>query len=127
MRAYLYILWNPEAILPNFSFTGKIEISPTEEYVVVSRYAIGYENKEAYVVLAKGEQKKSVKVQPYGSEYVKVLEGLEGGEVLIQQSKPRASGMNRNRPGSSSGNSKNKNSGGGMPGGFPGGGAPARR
>ncbi len=112
----------PDEILPNFSFTGKIEISPTEQYVVVSRYAIGYENKQPFVVLAKGEQKKSVKVQPYGSEYVKVLEGLEGGEVLIQQSKPRASGMNRNRPGSSSGNSKNKNSGGGMPGGFPGGG-----
>lgn len=112
----------PDEILPNFSFTGKIEISPTEQYVVVSRYAIGYENKQPFVVLAKGEQKKSVKVQPYGSEYVKVLEGLEGGEVLIQQSKPRASGMNRNRPGASSGNSKNKNSGGGMPGGFPGGG-----
>ena len=112
----------PEEILPNFSFTGKIEISPTEQYVVVSRYAIGYENKEPYVVLAKGEQKKSVKIQPYGMEYVKVLEGLEGGEVLIQQSKPRASGMNRNRPGGGAGsNSKNKSGGGGMPGGMPGG------
>ena len=123
----------PEEILPYFSFTGKIEISPTEEYVVVSRYAIGYENKEAYVVLAKGEQKKSVKVQPYGSEYVKVLEGLKGGEVLIQQSKPKASGQNRNRNngsnnnrGSGSGGSRSSGSGGGsMPaGGMPG--APGR-
>ena len=120
----------PEEILPNFSFTGKIEISPTEEYVVVSRYAIGYENKEPYVVLAKGEQKKSVKIQPYGSEYVKVLEGLEGGEVLLQQSTPKMSGSNRNRGGMpggmSSGNSGSKrsnSSGGGMTGGgFPGGG-----
>ena len=110
----------PEEILPNFSFTGKIEISPTEEYVVVSRYAIGYENKEPYVVLAKGEQKKSVKIQPYGMEYVKVLEGLEGGEVLLQQSTPKMSGFNRSRSGSS-GNSKNNNNGGG---GFPGGGFP---
>lgn len=115
----------PEAILPNFSFTGKIEISPTEEYVVVSRYAIGYENKEPYVVLAKGEQKKSVKIQPYGMEYVKVLEGLEGGEVLLQQSTPKASGFNRNRPGNSNSNNKNKNNnGGGFPGGFPGGPGP---
>ena len=112
----------PEAILPNFSFTGKIEISPTEEYVVVSRYAIGYENKEPYVVLAKGEQKKSVKIQPYGMEYVKVLEGLEGGEVLLQQSTPKQSGMNRNRNRNQSSTS-NKN-GGGAPGGFPGGGFP---
>ena len=115
----------PEAILPNFSFTGKIEISPTEEYVVVSRYAIGYENKEPYVVLAKGEQKKSVKIQPYGMEYVKVLEGLKGGEVLLQQSTPKQSGMNRNRPGNSNSNNKNKNNNsGGFPGGFPGGPGP---
>ncbi len=105
----------PEQILPYFSFTGKIEISPTESYVVVSRYAIGYEDKEPYVVLAKGEQKKSVKVQPYGIENVKVLEGLEGGEVLLQQSKPKMSGMNRNR------NNGDGNQRGGMPaGGFPG-------
>ena len=114
----------PEEILPNFSFTGKIEISPTEEYVVVSRYAIGYENKEAYVVIAKGEQKKSVKIQPYGSEYVKVLEGLEGGEVLIQQTTPKMSGFNRNRSGSSNSKNNNNNAGGfpGGGGGFPGGG-----
>ena len=110
----------PEEILPNFSFTGKIEISPTEEYIVVSRYAIGYENKEPYVILAKGEQKKSVKIQPYGMEYVKVLEGLNGGEVLLQQSTPKQSGMNRNRNRNQSSTS-NKN-GGGAP--FPGGGFP---
>ena len=117
----------PEEILPYFSFTGKIEISPTEEYIVVSRYAIGYDNKEPFVVLARGEQKKSVKVQPYGNEYVKVLEGLEGGEVLIQQTTPKTSGQNRNR--NNGGNNNNRNtsgggssrSGGSMPsGGFPG-------
>ena len=116
----------PEEILPYFSFTGKIEISPTEEYVVVSRYAIGYEDKKPYVVIAKGEQKKSVTIQPYGSEYVKVLEGLEGGEVLLQQTTPKRSGFNRGGMpgGASGGNSSSRNSsnsGGGMPGGFPGG------
>ena len=112
----------PKEILPYFSFTGKIEISPTEQYVVVSRYAIGYEDKKAYVVLARGEEKKSVTVQPYGNEYVKVLEGLEGSEVLTQQSVPRISGQNRNRNNTGNNNrNNNRGSGGGMPaGGFPG-------
>lgn len=114
----------PQDILPNFSFTGKIEISPTEQYVVVSRYAIGYENKEPYVVLAKGEKKISVKVKPYGSENVKVLEGLEGGEVLLQQSKPRLSGMNKSK-GNSSSKKNNKDAvPAGGPGGMPGFGGP---
>lgn len=128
VKAKLRIDEYPEEILPNFSFTGKIEISPTEQYVVVSRYAIGYENKQPYVVLAKGNEKLSVKVQPYGNEYVKVLEGLEGGEVLLQQSTPKRSGMNRNRPGVGSGSSSKKKSGssGGAPGGFPGGSFPGR-
>ncbi len=128
VKAKLRIDEYPAEILPNFSFTGKIEISPTEQYVVVSRYAIGYENKQPFVVLVKGNEKRSVKVQPYGNEYVKVLEGLEGGEVLLQQSTPKRSGMNRNRPGAGTGGSSKKNSGssGGGPGGFPGGGFPGR-
>ncbi|MBO4857419.1 MAG: efflux RND transporter periplasmic adaptor subunit [Treponema sp.] len=103
----------PEEILPNFSFTGKIQISPTEEYLVVERYAIGYEDKEPFVVNAKTGEKKSVKVQPYGREYVKVLEGVESGEVLLQQTKPTVSGMNRNR--NSQGGNRQGGAGGGMP------------
>lgn len=112
----------PQGILPNYSFTGKIEISPTEEYVVVERYAIGYENKNPYVVIAKTGEKRNVTVQPYGSDYVKVTEGLEGGEILLQQSVPKVSGQNRNR-GSSSGGNERGNAGGfgGGPGGGMGG------
>ena len=122
----------PDEILPYFSFTGKIEISPTESYVVVSRYAIGYENKEPYVVLAKGEQKKSVKVEPYGREYVKVLEGLEGGEVLLQQTAPKLSGMSRNKnTGMPAAGNKSGGTGmspaGGFGGGMPSGGMPPSR
>ncbi len=113
----------PAEILPNFSFTGKIQLSPTEEYLVVERYAIGYEDKQPYVVIAKTGEKKSVKIQPYGREYVKVLEGLEGNEVLLQQTKPIASGSNRNRGGQSGNRQRQGNSGGGMP---PMGGIPMR-
>lgn len=119
----------PEEILPYYSFTGKIEISPSESYVVVSRYAVGYEDKKPYVVIAKGEEKRSVKVEPYGKEYVKVLEGLEGGEVLVEQTKPKALGQNRNRNGIPSGGGRSGSSGatppaGGFGGGMPGGPGP---
>ncbi len=124
VKAKLRIDEYPEEILPNFSFTGKIEISPTEEYVVVSRYAIGYEDKKPYVVLAKGNEKRSVKIKPYGMDYVKILDGLEGGEVLIQQTTPKRSGQNRNRNGGGSGKSGGQGGPGGAPGGFPGGGFP---
>lgn len=97
----------PDAILPNFSFTGKIQIEAPVDNIVVERYAIGYENKEAYAVLAKTGEKIPVKVAPYGKEYVKVLEGLNGGEQLIQQSSGPKSGTNRNKNG--------MKMGGGMP------------
>ncbi len=67
--------------------------------MVVERYAIAYENKSAYVVLAKSGEKKTVKVQPYGSGYVKVLQGLEGGELLKQLTPPKKSGQKSNKKG----------------------------
>ena len=108
----------PEEILPNYSFTGKIQITDPIENIVVEKYAVAYENHEAYVVTA-GGKRIDVKVQPYGRTYVKVLEGLSGGEVLKAQSKAEVSGMNRMRPGA--GNMKNgpkMGAGGPPPGGF---------
>ena len=103
----------PSQILPNYSFTGKIQISPTEEYVLVERYAVAYENKQAYVELARTGERKVVKVIPYGSTYVKVLEGLEGGELLKQLTAPKKSGQNKDR----SKNQGNANAGPGFMGG----------
>lgn len=116
VRAKIRIDDYPEQILPNYSFTGKIQISAKEEYVVVERYAIGYENKEPFVVLAKNGEKRRVMVEPYGRDNVKVLEGLEGGEMLLQQTTPKKSGQNRNRGQSGRGNGGP----GGVPGGMPG-------
>ena len=117
----------PSAILPNFSFTGKIQIESPVDNLIVERNAIGYENKKAFVVLAKNEEKKDVKVVPYGKEYVKILEGLEGGERLLQQTKSPKSGQNQQRNNSNSqrnnGNGTNRN-GNGQSGGMPGGGMP---
>lgn len=116
VKAELRIDDYPEAILPNFSFTGKIRISEPEEYLVVERYAVGYDNGAAYVELARTGQRISVEARPYGSDYVKIVGGLSGGEILKAQSQPRSSGWNRrNGPGGA---------GGGMPGGGMGGGPP---
>ena len=113
----------PEGILPNYSFTGKIQLSPKEENFVVERYAIGYENKEPFVELVRTGEKIKVKVQNYGSEYVKILEGITSEELLKAQSEPKTSGWNRNNGGAPGGGMPG--GGGGMPGGgggFPGGG-----
>lgn len=116
----------PPEILPNYSFTGKIQIEEPVENITVERYAIGYEDRKPYVILAKNGEKKYVEVEPYGRNYVKILSGLNGGEVLLQAGEIPKSGSaaGRNRQGNSQGN---RPSGGGMPpagGGFPGGGMP---
>ena len=108
----------PEEILPNFSFTGKIRITDPVENLIVESYAVANENGQAYVQLASTGEKISVKVSSYGNGYIKIEEGLSGGEVLKAQSSPKNSGGSRNRPGGSSGS---RSSSGGAPGG---GGAP---
>lgn len=86
----------PASILPNFSFSGKIKISPDEDILLVERYAVGRENKTAFVVKATGE-KIDVEVVPYSSEYVKIVSGdVREGDVLLQQTTPKISGTRRN-------------------------------
>ena len=87
----------PETVLPNFSFSGSIKISPEETYTIIERYAVGRENGQAYVVKNKSSEKISVKVEKYHGDYVKIIEGnIEDGDVLIQQTQPRKSGTKRN-------------------------------
>ncbi len=112
----------PDGVLPNFSFTGKIQITEPEEKLVVERYAIGHDKGSAFVEIIgrNGEsQKVEVQVQPYGTDYVEITEGLEGGEVLKAQSDSSKSGRMRTfKRGSSSSKNKNNNGGpmgGGMP------------
>ena len=70
------------------------EARPAENYVVVEKYAIGYDEfKQPYVELKNGEKKK-VTIKPFGREYVKVLSGLNGGEELKQLTAPAISGKN---------------------------------
>lgn len=112
----------PDDILPNYSFTGKIQITEPIENIVVEKYAIAYENHEAYVETV-GGKRLEVEVQPYGKTYVKVLSGLSGGEILKAQSKAELSGMDRMGPGQRPGSqtrpmTEAKGAGGPPPGGF---------
>ncbi len=133
VRATIHIDDYPKEILPNYSFTGKIQIEEPVDTITVDRYAIGYEDGQAYVILARGNEKRNVEVVQYGRDYVKVLSGLNGGEVLLQAGEIPKSGSaaNRNRGGQgnmpnfggNTGNSgNNRNGGGAMPnfGGVPG-------
>lgn len=108
----------PEAILPNFSFTGKIQITEPETKLVVERYAIGYDKGSSFVeVLERGGQTKKVEVEvePYGVDYVNVLSGLQGGEMLKAQSAANKSGrMNVQKRGTNNRNGNNR----AQPGGF---------
>ena len=138
VKATIHIDDYPPEILPNYSFTGKIQIEEPVETITVERYAIGYEDGKAYVIIAKNNEKRNVEVVQYGRDYVKVLSGLKGGEVLLQAGEIPKSGSaaNRSRGGTNSGNNngnsgRGQNSGGssgnsrnGSAGGFPGGGMP---
>ena len=105
----------PAEILPNFSFTGKIQITQPETNLIVERYAVGFSEGKAFVELAKNNQKIEVKVRPYNKEYMKILEGLSGGEVLKAQSQPKKSGMNKKNPNSGKKDSSKKDDSRGMP------------
>jgi len=89
-------------ILPNYSFTGEIEISPSETVLLVEREAIGYENGSAFAerIMPDGKKERvDVQVEPYGSSYVKILYGLKDGDELAAEQKDLASGSRANRPG----------------------------
>jgi multidrug efflux pump subunit AcrA (membrane-fusion protein) len=79
----------PEEILPNYSFTGEIEVSEPEDILLVERYAIGHDKVSGAFVEVVGTDgsiaKTSVKIEPYGTNFVKILSGLTEGAVLKAQ------------------------------------------
>lgn len=108
VKAQLKIENYPKSILPNFSFSGKIRISPDENYLVVERYAVAREDGKAYVQTIDGK-KISVEVVPFSSEFVKITKGnIKSGDKLKQLTTPKKSGT---RPGANNRNG----SMGGMP------------
>ena len=114
----------PDGVLPNFSFTGKIQITEPETKLVVERFAIGREKDGAFaeILSRDGKTKRvNVTVEPYGLEYVNILSGLEGGEMLKAQSDASKSGrMSVSKKGQkATKNNKNQQQGPGGMGGPP--------
>ena len=101
----------PDTILPNYSFTGKIQIDEPETFFVVEMYAIGHEDDLSFVETLETGERIPVRTIPYGSEYVKIIDGaVKEGDVLKAQRPPKQSGMKSN------GNGGNRMGGGGRPG-----------
>ncbi len=103
----------PREILPNYSFTGKIQISEPLDLLLVNRLAVGYEGGRAYVekIISKagGTKKIFVTVEPYGTEYVQIISGLSVGDSVKQLNAGAISGRFRNNRKKS--NTKNDKSG----------------
>ena len=112
----------PDEILPNYSFTGEIEITAPVTVTLVERNAIGYEDGKAYVEVLNRDgtfTKTDVEVQQYDSSYVKIISGVKAGDRLNNLGANRSGTLRIN---SSNGSRSESGFGGGMPsGGFPGG------
>lgn len=121
----------PEEILPNFSFTGEIEITAPISVTLVERNAIGYDQGSAYVEVLNRDgtvSKVDVEVQQYDSTYVKILSGVKEGDKLNNLGVNRSGTLRINSTSGAGGNSQNSGFGGGAPmGGAPMGGMPGGR
>ena len=110
----------PDEILPNYSFTGEIEITAPVTVTLVERNAIGYEDGSAYVEVLNRDgtfSKVDVEVQQYDASYVKIISGVKAGDRLNNLGANRSGTLRINSSGGFGGGS---GFGGGMPsGGFP--------
>ncbi|MDR1177997.1 MAG: HlyD family efflux transporter periplasmic adaptor subunit [Spirochaetaceae bacterium] len=123
VKAEIRIDEPPDLILPNYSFTGEIEISPPVTMLLVERSAIGYEgpaenaaprgtdppaldNGEATrpgggrayaekVLPGGGVERVFVQVEPYGEEFVRIKSGLAAGDELKAQESAALSGRSQ--------------------------------
>lgn len=89
----------PEEILPNYSFTGKIQISEPEDFLLVNKLAVGREKNQTFVKKLNSEEKINIKIEPYTNEFVKILEGeVFEGDELQQILKAQISGTKKGMP-----------------------------
>lgn len=78
----------PAEILPNYSFTGEIEVTAPVTVTIVERQAIASAAGKPYaeVIQKDGTLKKvDIEIVPYGASYVSILSGLKSGDVLKNQ------------------------------------------
>lgn len=87
----------PELILPNYSFTGEIEISPPQTLLLAENEAVGFSDGQAFVEVVSvdgDKQRVVVAAEPYGMTHMRILSGdVAEGDVLAPQVAPPVSGM----------------------------------
>ncbi|MBQ5781265.1 MAG: HlyD family efflux transporter periplasmic adaptor subunit [Spirochaetaceae bacterium] len=95
----------PDEILTGFSFTARIEISPPQTVTLVEHQGIGLDKGISYAeVLQDDGNFKRVEVQTelYGDHHMKIISGLQPGDVLKKLHDNQRSGyFRRARPGDS--------------------------
>ena len=85
----------PESIFPQFSFTGKIEITQPEKVLVLDKNALVRKDGKTFVEKLIGDnsfETLEVKTIPYGLGFVKVISGLAAFDKVKLQEKQK-SGM----------------------------------
>lgn len=77
---------NPsEKILPGYSFSGKIIVGDDEEVLLVEQSAISYNQGVPFVERINSDgstEKINVEIQPYMHGFIKIVSGLNEGDVL---------------------------------------------
>lgn len=113
----------PEIILPNYSFTGEIEITPPQTITLIHREALGKtDGNKAFVEIYQGDgstRQVEVEAIPYDRTYFKITEGeLPDGAKLKALAAPKVSGTRPGdfQAGSSSQNQHGNGGGFGVPG-----------
>ncbi len=116
----------PEEILSGYSFTGTIEITAPIENLLLEKDAVGFVDDKAFVTKVDKNGKSEmidVQVVPYGKDYVKVLSGLDEGDVVLNTNANKKSGTKKIKFNKNAANKDDKKSSGApgiMPGGGPG-------
>lgn len=91
----------PKEILTGFSFTGTIQITEPKTLTLVSKNALGFENKKTVVKRVRNdgsEETVEVEFEMYGDKYINILSGVKKGDVLKNLSGTQRSGQNKDAP-----------------------------
>ncbi len=78
----------PIEILPNYSFIGEIEISPSEEMLLIESAAIAKDDEGMYVTVITRNgttEKRPVEAKVFSRTHMEIINGLSEGEIVLAQ------------------------------------------
>lgn len=77
----------PDVILPGYSFDGNIIVGDSEPVLIVEGAGIKYIQGQTFVdkIVGNKTEETAVTVEPYGVGFVKIISGLNEGDVIANQ------------------------------------------